>query len=414
MKKTHSYFIFLWLVSLLVVIASCNDNFVKKSNQKFSEKEVPKEESAESHFNELQFIEAFPGLPEFSRPLALFEIPNNSGWMLLVLQGGELVTFPKKGPWTEVHIAHNQVDRTRPKEGSAWNEEGLLSLAFAPDFQKTGTIYLYYSPADNPSRTVFARLKTTGQGANFLVDKTSEEILLTIPQPYPNHNGGTLLFGPDGYLFLGIGDGGASGDPHNNGQDPWSLLGTVLRVSVSDSGNYKIPEDNPFADARDGQPEIWAWGLRNPWRMNFDTKGNLWVGDVGQNRIEEINIVERGNNYGWNIMEGSLCFSPEVNCKTENLILPLYEYDHTEGCAVTGGYVYRGEAIQNLKGWYVFADWCGKIWAFPTNNLSTEGTIKPILLRAKGRGIVSLAEDNAGELYFLSFTDSFQIRKLVP
>ena len=192
------------------------------------------------------------------------------------------------------------------------------------------------------------------------------------------------------------------------------MLGTILRINVSNSGHYKIPEDNPFADGRRGQPEIWAWGLRNPWRMNFDTKGNLWVGDVGQNRIEEINIVEKGHNYGWNTMEGSLCFNPEVNCKTENLTLPIYEYDHTEGCAVTGGYVYKGEAIQNLKGWYVFADWCGKIWAFSTKNLSTEETIEPILLRAKGRGIVSLAEDSDGELYFLSFTDSFQIRKLVP
>ena len=414
MKKARLYFILLWLVSLLLIVTACSDKSIDKTNQEFLEKQVSGEEDTESLFNTLQFIEAFPGLPEFSRPLALFEIPNGSRWMLLVLQGGELITFPKEGPWTKVHVVHNQVDRTKPKEGTAWNEEGLLSLAFAPDFQKSGSIYLYYSPADNPSRTVLARLKTTGQGADFRVDKTSEEILLTIPQPYPNHNGGTLLFGPDDYLFLGIGDGGASGDPHNNGQDPWSLLGTILRVDVSNSGHYKIPEDNPFADGLHGQPEIWAWGLRNPWRMNFDTEGNLWVGDVGQNRIEEINIVEKGHNYGWNTMEGSLCFSPEVNCKTENLTLPIYEYDHTEGCAVTGGYVYKGEAIQNLKGWYVFADWCGKIWAFSTKNLSTEKTIEPILLRAKGRGIVSLAEDSDGELYFLSFTDSFQIRKLVP
>jgi glucose/arabinose dehydrogenase len=423
MRKTYLYFVLSWLIFILMITASCN-----KTSKEIAIVRVLQESGDAAtgdaatgdaatgdvlHFDGLQFTEAFPGLPEFPRPLALFEIPNNSGWMLLILQGGQLITFPKNGPWTEVYTAHDQINRTKPKEGSAWNEEGLLSLAFAPDFEDSGIIYTYYSPANNPSRTVLARLKTTGVGADFLVDETSEKILLSIPQPYPNHNGGTLLFGPDGHLFLGIGDGGASGDPHNNGQDIWSLLGTISRLDVSNSGDYRIPKSNPFADGLNGLPEIWAWGLRNPWRMNFDAKGNLWVGDVGQNRIEEINIVQQGKNYGWNTMEGSLCFNPELNCVTEKLILPIYEYDHSKGCAVTGGYIYRGDAIQELKGWYVFADWCGKIWAFPTKNLSTNTPILPVVLREKGRGIVSLAEDRAGELYFLSFTDSFQIRKLV-
>ena len=193
-------------------------------------------------------------------------------------------------------------------------------------------------------------------------------MLLEVEQPYPNHNGGQLAFGPDGYLYIGLGDGGSGGDPQGNGQDLTTLLGSILRIDVSNASPaepYRVPEDNPFWDDETARAEIWAYGLRNPWRFSFDeATGDLWTGDVGQNRFEEIDLVVRGGNYGWNVLEGTHCFSPKTGCDPTGKALPVLEYPINGGCSVIGGYVYRAAAIPSLAGAYVYGDFCsGKVSA---------------------------------------------------
>lgn len=235
-------------------------------------------------------------------------------------------------------------------------EEGLLGLAFSPDFANNGSYFVYYSAA-KPRRTIVARLDITGKsgpGSNRVTE------LLTIRQPYSNHNGGMLEFGPDGYLYIGVGDGGSGGDPRGYAQNTASLLGKILRIDVRNSSKYKIPGDNPFASSKgergDKQREIFALGLRNPWRFSFAPDGRLIVADVGQDDYEEIGFVGRGQNMGWNIMEGFHCFKPAKNCNQSGLVLPFYEYDHGVGQSILGGYVYEGAALSAYRGKYIFAD----------------------------------------------------------
>ncbi|MBI5288005.1 MAG: PQQ-dependent sugar dehydrogenase [Chloroflexi bacterium] len=237
----------------------------------------------------------------------------------------------------------------------------------------------------------------------------SEQILIAQADPYSNHNGGGLEFGPDGYLYLGIGDGGSGGDPHDNGQNTGTLLGKVLRIDVSGE-TYASPPDNPFARGG-GRPEIFAYGFRNPWRITFDREtGDLWAGDVGQGDREEIDLVTLGGNYGWSIVEGDRCFKPRNGCDTTGLTPPRIVYEtHADGrCAVTGGYVYRGDAMPELRGWYVYGDYCsGTVWALN----SEDPAAQPIRLSETGKSIPSFAEDAAGELYLVTFNN--EIAKLV-
>ena len=282
------------------------------------------------------------------------------------------------------------------------NEEGLLGLVFDPSFRDNGYFYVYYS-ASNPRRSVLSRFKVD-DGDPSLADKGSELIIMEIAQPAGNHNGGQLAFGPDGYLYLGLGDGGRGGDPFGNGQNAGTLLGSILRIDVADASDavgYTVPPDNPFIGVADARPEIWAYGLRNPWRFSFDPQtGDLWAGDVGQNSWEEINLVEKGLNYGWNVMEGAHCFSPRENCDRSNLQLPLVEYRTAEGCSVTGGYVYRGNNLPSLASAYVFGDFCsGKIWGLRYDG---ESVTEAILLVNSGLMITSFAVDREGNLYLLS------------
>jgi glucose/arabinose dehydrogenase len=232
-------------------------------------------------------------------------------------------------------------------------------------------------------------------------DPQSESILLEIAQPFSNHKGGRLVFGPDGYLYLGPGDGGSAGDPNGNGQNRSVLLGKILRIDVAQSP-YGIPPDNPFAGNTEGfREEIYAYGVRNPWRFSFDSvTGWLWVADVGQDLYEEIDIVEKGKNYGWNIMEGKHCYgSPQ--CSTAGLVLPIWEYSHHEGQSITGGFVYRGAKLPELSGAYIYGDFvAGKIWALrydgqaaPTNSLLSDTNLN----------ISSFGIDKDGEIYFLAF-----------
>ena len=276
-------------------------------------------------------------------------------------------------------------------------EEGLLGIALAPNYASSGNFYLYYS-AGNPRRAVLSRFHASGGNG----DPNSEQVLLQIPEPFPNHNGGQLAFGPDGDLYIGVGDGGSEGDPQGNGQKTSTLLGKILRIDVSGSGTtYAVPADNPFASGG-GAREIYATGFRNPWRFSFDTKtGQLWAGDVGQDKYEEVDNVELGKNYGWSVMEASHCYKPSSGCDTTGLTLPRAEYSHSEGCSITGGYVYRGAAMPELDGWFVYSDFCsGRIWAFNT----ADATSQPVELANTGLSVSSLLRDNDGELYLVGFS----------
>ena len=351
----------------------------------------------------IALVPAFPGLPELERPVTLLEAPGHA-LFLIALQEGRVLAVPRDGPWENPRTVHDQRERTLRA-----GEQGLLSIALDPDFARNGYVYAYYSVRGGPAATRVARFATGGQGASFAFDDASELTVLEIAQPFSNHNGGTILFGPDGMLYLGVGDGGAGGDPYGHGQNPGTLLGTVVRIDVRGAtadAPYAIPPDNPFRDRGDARPEVWAYGLRNPWRMSFDREtGLLWAGDVGQAVVEEIDVVSGRGNYGWNVAEGTRCFAPSEGCDRAGLVPPVYEYGRADGCSVTGGYVYRGAAMPALRGWYLFSDYCaGGIRAIPAGPAAAGEAVRAVALWQDGPGeVVSFAEDAAGELYVLSF-----------
>ena len=306
------------------------------------------------------------------------------------------------------------------------SEEGLLGLAFHPDYSSNGYFYVNY--VNQNDSTIISRFKTSDD-IN-IADESSEKVILGIPQPFGNHNGGHLAFGPkDGFLYIGLGDGGKWGDPFDNSQDLNTLLGAILRIDIDNGDPYSIPNDNPFYDQRDKRQEIFCYGLRNPWRFSFDRETNdLIIGDVGQDLWEEINWTtwerSRGGNFGWRIMEANHCYNPEEFCDTTGLIMPVHEYPNNAaymkiligmddkeatGCSVTGGYVYRGSEIKSLSGTYIFGDYCtGRIWSFklregkPTSFTNIRKIIKrnskdvPLF-------ISSFGEDNSGELYIVDY-----------
>ena len=355
---------------------------------------------------------AFPGLPELERPIALIEVPEHD-LFLIVLQAGEVLSVPRDGPYDEPRTVLDHREAT-----VCCGEEGLLSIAFDPEFGANGYVYAHYSPSEEPGRTRLSRFETTGEGQTLALDPESELVLLRVRQPFANHNGGTVLFGPDGMLYLGLGDGGAANDPYGHGQDLGTHLGAIIRIDVRNASAdrpYAIPPDNPFLEEGGALPEIWAYGLRNPWRMSFDREtGLLWAGDVGQNRVEEISIIESGGNYGWNIMEGSRCFLPETGCDRTGLVLPAWEYSHDQGCSITGGHVYRGEAIPFLYGWYLYSDFCSeRIWAIHAETAAAGGFVAPMVLwEGEPVLVVSFAEAADGELYVITF-DGDRIYRIV-
>ena len=294
--------------------------------------------------------------------------------------------------------------------GSESNEQGLLSVIFHPDYGQNGRFYANYT--DKEGDTNLSRF-TVSDDPN-LADPASEAILLTIEQPHSNHNGGQLAFGPDGYLYISVGDGGSQNDPQNNGQNADTLLGTILRIDVN-TEPYSIPADNPFVDDENGRNEIWAIGLRNPWRVSFDRQtGDLFIADVGQNTWEELNFQPAnsngGTNYGWNIREGTHCLDDD-NCDLPEATPPIFEYSHQEGgCSVTGGYIYRGEQFSELTGNYFFSDFCsGNIWR---SFLQDGGEWETAVLTDTDLNPTSFGEDIHGELYILS--RSGDIYQLTP
>ena len=350
------------------------------------------------------FEVAFPNLPRLERPVVMVEVPGQQR-MLVALQEGRILSFPKDPRAATTKVVLDQRQKTL-RQG---NEEGLLGLVLDPAFPQNGYVYVYYSAAD-PRRSVLARLEARGSGEDLTIDPQSELVLLEVPQPYPNHNGGQLAFGPDGMLYVALGDGGSAGDPHGHGQNRQTLLGSILRIDVRNATReqpYTVPPDNPFVGASDGsRPEIWAYGLRNPWRFSFDRQtGHLWAGDVGQNAREEVDLIEKGGNYGWNIMEGTACFRPRTGCSREGLTLPVVDYPRASGhCSVIGGYVYRGRSVPALFGQYLYADFCsGAVWALDAEAAARGDDPHVVTLREEGPPISSFAEDLDGELYLLSF-----------
>jgi glucose/arabinose dehydrogenase len=289
--------------------------------------------------------------------------------------------------------------------GSNRSEQGLLSLAFPPDHAVSGFFYVNYT--DRRGDTVIARYRLSGGDPN-QADAGGEQRVLQLDQPAANHNGGQLQFGPDGYLYIGTGDGGQGGDPWGNAQNPNVLLGKMLRIDVAGTDTYAVPGDNPFVSRPEARPEIWAIGLRNPWRFSFDrASGALYIADVGQNLFEEIHVQPAtspgGENYGWDTMEATQCFEPLTGCDAGGLELPVAEYDHSQGCSITGGYVYRGARYPELAGVYVFGDFCsGKIWGLRQEE---SGEWNLALLLDTEIAISSFGEDAAGETYVIGHRD---------
>lgn len=301
---------------------------------------------------------------------------------------------------------------------STRSERGLLGLDFPADYVTSGIFYIHYNNLEGD--TILARM-TVDPKDRLRANPESEEILLQEKQPWANHDGGELCFGPDGMLYLGLGDGGAANDPQNNGQRPESVLGKIIRLDVSGGvgSPYKVPEDNPFVGDDSFRPEVWAWGLRNPWRFSFDREtGDLWIGDVGQNKWEEVNFApassKGGENYGWRIREAAHPFNDEDPKPDVPLIDPIFEYRQggpLNARSVTGGYVYRGSKIPSLNGWYVFGDYVsGQIWGLKQEGGELVGQVDltPMLAGEAGKGAVpglaSFAEDAAGELYVMSLS----------
>lgn len=343
----------------------------------------------------------FPNLPTLATPLAMYMAPADSSSWYVVQQTGQVIKFANNAAVSSVSTFINIADARLVSGG----ERGLLGMAFHPDFVTNGYVYLSYTNNSSGLNSRISRFNLDGTGQ--VLDPSSEVIILTVPQPFSNHNGGQIMFGPDGYLYIGFGDGGSAGDPNGNGQDTNTLLGAILRIDVGDgsSGSYTIPADNPFVSGG-GQPEIFAYGLRNPWRWSFDSATNkLWAGDVGQGDFEEIDIITKGNNYGWNTMEGTHCFNDITeSCDQSGLTLPVAEYDHSQGFSVTGGYVYHGSNIAFLQGHYLYADYVtGRIWGLEETGV---GQFTSTELLDTTLSIASFAEDHAGELYIVNMGGS--------
>lgn len=296
-------------------------------------------------------------------------------------------------------------------------EEGLLGIAFHPQFKINGKIYFNYMVAEKGDEISRVSEFTASDTNDLSKAKLgNERVLMVVVQPYPNHNAGQLAFGPDGMLYVGWGDGGFRNDPKGHGQNPKTLLGSMLRIDTSGSDNgraYKIPADNPFVNTAGFAPETFAYGFRNPWRYSFDHKGRLIVADVGQDLWEEVDIVVKGGNYGWNIREGMHCFEPKENCATQNLRDPVYEYGRAEGQSITGGYVYTGDEIRELKNRYVFADFVsGRLWAIdlpekPDGKAEKAFTLGqwPLLPSTFGRdagGNIYVADFGTGKIFRLA------------
>ena len=329
----------------------------------------------------------------------------------------ELLVLEKTGALKWVNLSTNQSEVLHLFDVSTNAEQGLLGLVFHPNYPKNGKIYV--------NMTLKKEDRDVSRVSEWFVSESSdiskkslmnERIIMELVQPYSNHNAGALAFGPDGMLFVGWGDGGWADDPEENGQNGKTWLGSMLRIDVNDYSNekpYSIPPDNPFVNNSDYQPETWAIGIRNPWKYIFTAKGQLVMADVGQNKWEEVSLVERGKNFGWNIREAKHCFNPEENCLTAGLVDPIYEYDHTEGVSITGGYVYDGKIVE-LKKKYLFGDFVtGRIWAIDLPSTASEAVSTSFSLGKWPLLISTFGRDHNGEVYIGDFANGI-IYRIAP
>ena len=333
------------------------------------------------------------------KPVAITHAGDGSGRLFITLQGGEILIYKGR------QLLSNPFLDVSPLV-STGGERGLLSIAFHPDYANNGFLFLNYTNTDGA--TVIARYRVSPNPN--VVDPASAKILLTIPQPSGNHNGGQLQFGPDGFLYIGMGDGGSTGDPSNFAQNSATLLGKMLRIDVDTGSPYTSPSDNPFVGNPQARDEIWASGLRNPWRFSFDRlNGDLFIADVGQRNWEEVNFQRAesmgGENYGWRLMEGNHCYEPDANCNDGSLVLPILEYGHSLGdCSITGGYRYRGTKNPRLYGLYIYGDFCsGRIWGAVEAGSDQWTAVK--LLDTDFR-ISAFGEDEAGEIYVAQWSST--------
>ncbi len=336
------------------------------------------------------FEPVFDGL---SRPVGYIDANDGSGRFFIVEQDGRILVSAGSDlldtPFLDI-----------TGQLSTGSEQGLLGVALDPGFAENGRVFVSFTDSDGDSRIVRYTVSTDDPS---LLDPGSAVTILSLDQPFQNHNGGNIVFGPDGYLYIGFGDGGGQGDPDSNAQNPGVFFAKILRIDVSgDQEPYSIPADNPFIDDASFVPETFAWGFRNPWRFSFDREtGDLWIGDVGQNTIEEVDLIPTGTsgqNFGWSELEGNECFN-DPNCDPSAYTAPVEQYTHDYGCSVTGGFVYRGASIPDLAGTYLFADYCtGYLWGLTPNG---DGTYTATDFLETGMNPSSFAQDASGELFIL-------------
>ena len=333
-------------------------------------------------------------------PVDLANAADGSGRLFILEQSGAIKILDQESLLTTPFLD------IRGRVGSESSEQGLLGLAFHPQYTQNGYFFINYT--NRGGDTVIARYQVSGTDKN-IAKPESEKIILTISQPFANHNGGMLAFGPDGYLYVGTGDGGSGGDPQGNGQSLDTLLGKIMRLDIDQEDSYTIPADNPFTDS--SSPEIWAYGLRNPWRFTFDSlTGDMYIGDVGQNQWEEIDLLPAGSpggsNFGWNYFEGTHQFNGTPP-NGSALVPPIVEYDHKFGCSVTGGVVYRGSQLSGFNGVYLYGDFCsGNVWGTLQN---AGGDWESALLFENMGRISAFGEDETGEVYLVDYNGTVSI-----
>lgn len=401
-------------LGLIVAASMVDDSSTLETHPRSLQEQSAKSETTQEDGPFVGVERVYPNL-RFNRPVYLTGSGDGSGRMFVVEQDGVIRVFPGTA---------NRDDMDRIKDSAVFldirekvsrrgNEEGLIGLAFHPDYAENGQFFVHYSLKTNErdengrpkvASNVISRYSVSTSNRD-RADPDSEDVIMTQSQPYANHNGGMIEFGPDGFLYVTFGDGGSANDPHGNAQNMATLLGSIIRIDVdktSDGRNYSIPDDNPFLNVEGAAPEQWAIGLRNVWRFSFDrADGTLIAADVGQNKIEEVNIIERGGNYGWNRFEANETFNADTQLVHGEHVQPVAMYGRSWGISITGGYVYRGEDHPELQGKYFYGDYAsGNLWAMARDE---KGVYRNELVRRTGRSIASFGEDDRGELYLLSF-----------
>ena len=350
------------------------------------------------------------------RPILLTHAGDGTNRLFVPSQLGTVYVFPNDPSVEDPEVFLDISSRVVYEDKQ--NEKGFLGMAFHPRYRENGEFFVYYTPTGTrkPHTVAISRFRVSKDDPN-RADPDSEERLLEIEEPFWNHEGGTVAFGPDGYLYIATGDGGLANDPYKNGQNTGTLLGKILRIDVDhrDEGKpYAVPKDNPFVGQEGRAPEIWAYGLRNPWRIAFDRQtGTLWCGDVGQDLWEEIDLIVKGGNYGWNLREGVHKFGLKGSDPQPELIEPIWEYHHETGKSITGGLVYRGHKVPDLEGCYLYADYVtGKVWALKYDEAKKE-VVANYSIRGNIMPIISFGEDEQGEAYYTTDTGSiFTFRKI--